>query len=120
MQRDLLALYPLLSLIHSHSPEATMGLDRRCVSSVASQMSPGACVPTQIAEPEGWTCSHHPARSGLLWNPAWTILERQSAWEECSGTIKAVSLPFLIQDALLSPLQNPHGRSAAMQGPGPA
>lgn len=41
-QRDFLAL---LSLVLSHSPEAVMGLDRRCVSTVAFQVFASACVP---------------------------------------------------------------------------
>lgn len=68
MQREFLAL---LSLVHSHSPEAVMGLDRRCVRAVAFQVFSSACVPAHTAEPEGGTCSHHAWRSGPLWNPAW-------------------------------------------------
>lgn len=49
VQRDLLALYPLPSLVHCHSPETVMHLDRRCVSNVASQVFPGAFVPAQTA-----------------------------------------------------------------------
>lgn len=116
VHRDSLAL---LSLVHSHSPEAVASLDRRCVSTVAFQVFRSACVPTQTAEPEGRTQGHHPVRSGPLWNPAWTILERQSAWDGCSGTVRAVPLSSLIQNTLLSPLQNPHETPAAMEGPGP-
>lgn len=116
MQGDFLAL---LGFVHSHSQGAVAGLDRTHVSTFASQVFPSACVPTQTAEPKGWTCSHHPGRSGPTWNPWWTILEKQSTWEGGSGTIRAVPFPPLLPDALLSPLQNPHRTPAPVESPGP-
>lgn len=74
-------------------------------------MLPGVCVPAEAAEPEGMASSPYPGRGGVI--PHGTCPgEIQEEWH---GTVRAVPLPSLLQDTLLSPLQSPHGTPAVME-----
>lgn len=91
-----------LSLVHSHRPEAVMGLDRRCVSAAAFHV-------VLQHKLQGWRDGHaattpgDAVRCGIPPRPCW----RGKAWQGCSSAAKGCPFTFATARHAAQPTPKP-------------